>query len=143
MNLTEFQLVIGQTIMYCQLIENDVKYIYTLMQRGDFDKNYEAVKLCTLGNTLRYLEELDNEDGHPYISQADYDYLKKLANRRNHWCHETFTCFMYEPEFLESQEYKKECYKLNKDYVELKRVHEVLENIRVKLYNLRLKNRPN
>lgn len=110
------------------------------MQKGDFDKNYEAIKICTLGNTLRYLEELDNEDGHPYISQTDYDYLKKLANRRNHWCHETFINFMYEPDLLESPEYKKECYKLNKDYVELKRVHGVLEKIRLKLFSIRCGN---
>ena len=44
MTIEEFHCMLGQTIMYCQIIEHDVKMIFSAMFEGD------------MGNTLDMIE---------------------------------------------------------------------------------------
>lgn len=41
MTLDDFHFTLGQTIMYCQVIEHDVKRIYAAMHIGDYYENLE------------------------------------------------------------------------------------------------------
>ena len=141
MEFIQFQFLVGQTVMYCQIIENDIKLIYALLKNGDFKANLEEIKTTTLGKTIYELEELDNSDGRPYISSQDYEYLKKIAGWRNHWCHEAYVNFMYEPDYLHSDKYQRECYMLEKDNMELERVYMSVEKVRLNLYEIRKKTR--
>ena len=46
--LNEFHFLVGETLMFCQTVELDIKYIYAAMLKGDFDENYEEVEALTL-----------------------------------------------------------------------------------------------
>ena len=40
LTLDEFHFLLGQTIMYCQIIEGDIKHIYCAMRRGDMIEKF-------------------------------------------------------------------------------------------------------
>ena len=59
MELNEFHKLLGQTIMFCQTIENDIKIIYSAMLNGSFSQNLESVSRWPLGATIKQLKKLD------------------------------------------------------------------------------------
>ena len=132
-SLDEFHLLLGQTIMYCQIIEGDIKHIYCAMRKGDIFENFFMIEQqkWTLGETLVELQKLDYSDNRPYLSLEDYDYLRKLTRKRNHWCHESYINFVYLGEdFASSKEYQKECRRLIEDNQTLAEVYKKLEQVR-------------
>lgn len=133
LSLDEFHLLLGQTIMYCQIIEGDIKHIYCAMRKGDIFENFFMIEQqkWTLGETLVELQKLDYSDNRPYLSLEDYDYLRKLTRKRNHWCHESYINFVYLGEdFASSKEYQKECRRLIEDNQTLAEVYKKLEQLR-------------
>ena len=95
MTLDDFHYTIGQIIMYCQVIEHDVKRIYAAMHVGDFYENLDKIEKWSLGQTVQKLKELDFSGKNPYISANDYNFLKQMTEKRNHWCHQTYQNFLY------------------------------------------------
>ena len=96
MTLDDFHFLIGQTIMYCQIIEHDAKRIYAAMRVGDFYENLQIIDKWTLGKTVTELKKLDFSGKESYISASDYNYLKQMTKKRNYWCHQTYQNFMYD-----------------------------------------------
>lgn len=132
MNLDDFHLLVGQTIMYCQVIEHDIKRIYAAMHKGDYYDNLARVEKWPLGKCVQELKILDFSDNDPYISASDYNFLKQMTEKRNHWCHETYQEFLYNNQYLQSKEYANECHKLQRDNERLSSVCDALENVRIK-----------
>lgn len=132
MDLNKFHLLVGQTIMYCQIIEHDVKRIYAAMHKGDYYDNLATLEKWTLGKCVQELKALDFSDNDPYISASDYNFLKQMTEKRNHWCHESYQEFLYNKQFLQSKEYVHECRKLQRDNERLSSVCDALENVRIK-----------
>ena len=94
--LSEFHVVVGETLMECQRIEHDIKLIYAGMLKGDFEQNLNSIKNETLGAVLIELERLDNCDGNPYFKFADYKLLREIKNVRNWLAHKAYMDFMYD-----------------------------------------------
>ena len=134
MDINNFHAILGQTIMYCQIIENDIKLIYSAMLKGNMDDTFSKIKKekWTLGKTISELEQLDNSDGDSYFGNEDYKLLKQITKKRNHWCHETYIVFVYTENFGYSKEYQKECFQLNKDHDQLAELYKIVENVRLK-----------
>ena len=131
MTLDTFHCMIGQTIMYCQVIEHDAKRIYAAMHDGDFDENLAKTEKWSLGQTVQKLKELDFSDESHYISANDYNFLKQMTEKRNHWCHQTYQNFIYDKQYSQSQEYENECRKLERDNERLLNVCNALEEVRI------------
>lgn len=131
MTLDDFHFMIGQTIMYCQMIEHDVKYIYAAMHIGNFYENLDKIEKWSLGQTVQKLKELDFSGKSHYISASDYNFLKQMTVKRNHWCHQTYQNFLYNRQSLQSKEYAEECRNLECDNERLSKVCDALEKIRI------------
>lgn len=132
MELKEFHRMVGETVMYCQVIEHDVKRIYAAMLKGDYYDNLDKIEKWTLGQTVQKLKELDFSDKKPYISANDYNFLKQMSEKRNHWCHEGYQNFVYIKNFERSKEYAEECRKLQRDYERFSNIWQALEEVRIK-----------
>ena len=132
MDFNTFKIYHSETIMYFQLIEHDLKWIYSYMHKGDQYKTFDSLEKTTLGTLVTKLKDLDMSDGHPYISASDYNFLKQMTQKRNYWCHQSYVDFMYEEEFLHSNEYIKISEKLQHDHDKLKVVCDNVENVRLK-----------
>lgn len=131
MTLEDFHFLVGQTVMYCQIIEHDMKRIYAAMLKGDYYDNLHKVENWTLGKLVIELKKVDFSDNNPYISASDYNFLKQMKDKRNHWCHQAYQNFMYNEQFLYSKEYANECRKLQKDNERFSIVYKNLENLRI------------
>ena len=131
LRFNDFKVLHSEIIMWCQIIENDLKWIYSFMHRGNTDKNYKYIKNKSLGYIVNKLQELDNLDNNLYISNEDYEYLKMIKNKRNFWAHNCYIEFMYCDNFMESREYKSICEKLEEDHSRLKRIYELIENLKI------------
>lgn len=132
MDFNTFKLMYVSTMLFYQTIEHDIKFIYAYMHIGDINKHFAEIENKTLGQMIRILEKLDNEDHNPLISANDYNFLKQICDNRNHWAHKVFTEFLYGENWINTQAYKKQCAKLEKDYLRIKDASSILEKIRIK-----------
>lgn len=128
----DFHVLVGETLMYCQCIENDIKWIYAGMLRGDFDENYGTVSEKPFGTVLKKLEMLDNSDGNPHFSADDYDLLDEIRDIRNHWAHKAYINFVYKNNQREYDTcFLKEYRRLQNDHNRLKKLSDRIEKVRL------------
>lgn len=90
MDIDDFRITHSKVIECCQLIEDDLKLMFSYMHKGNIDKNYDSLKKSNLAKTINLLRKLDNSDNKPLISDEDYDFLKQMAKKRNYWCHQCY-----------------------------------------------------
>ena len=45
MDINYFHTKLGETLMYCQIIEHDIKFILAGMLKGDFDENFKKYRI--------------------------------------------------------------------------------------------------
>ena len=133
MDFNKFKNMYAELMMNYQAIEHDIKFIYYFMIDDQDENNeiWEEIRLYSLRKAIEKLRELDNSDDKPVLTDASYNLLMKLNGHRNHWAHETFQSFMYEDDFINSNEYHQECKKLKRDHDSLEGIYKQLEKIRV------------
>ena len=64
----------AETMMYYQVIEHDIKYLYAYMHDGEVRDNYSGIENKTLGQMINMLRDLDYSDNKPLISKGDYNF---------------------------------------------------------------------
>ncbi len=133
MDFKDFKLMVGDTIMLCQMIEHDIKLIYAGMRQGDIYENLDNIEKekWSLGQTIVELEQLDNSDNNPYFSHNDYRLLKRITYQRNLLCHKVFTTFLYSKDFINSKEYQKQSQQLLENNRSLKSLSEETQKIKI------------
>ena len=131
MDFNTYKIFHSETLMYYQLIEHDLKYIFAYMRKGNINDNFEKIENMTLGQMIKKLQDLDNSDGDPLISAGDYNFLSQIKDNRNLWAHSNFTEFIYKENFIYSKEYQRQCDKLKRDHDRVSRACAILENIRI------------
>lgn len=132
--LNNFHCLVGETIMFCQLIEHDLKLIYASMLKGKFEENLIEIEKDTFGLMIQKLEKLDYSDNKPLISKSDYRFLKQMSKKRNHWCHNTYVEFGYVTNYLYSNEFNREFQKLEIENQQFKSLQKTLQQIRFEAY---------
>jgi hypothetical protein len=127
MNRNEFHVMHSETIMYCQVIENDFKWIYSFLSQGQVLKNRERVDDNTFGQMVRELQGIENKNHTHFLNPSDYGYLKRMTERRNYWAHEAFVDFLYErPDPFACQKYEIVVSKLVTDH---QRFHDIFQKM--------------
>ena len=134
MSFRDFIYYVGEVIMYCQVIENDIKHIYDSMLNCDYKANfYNLLKeKMTLGQTIINLQELDYSDNDHFFNADDYEYLLKITSIRNHWAHSGYIKFIYLDNFPTSSEYEAESQRLKEDHDKLKEYYKIVNDTRKK-----------
>lgn len=134
LNFNDFKIYHSELIIYCQIIENDLKWIYSEFKIGKPENNYFNVERHNLGKIVTELKALDNSDGNPILSSQDYNYLKQMTQKRNYWCHGCFLEFIYRGHFENSSEYASVCRKLIKDHDRFLILQKSIEQIKLKYH---------
>lgn len=67
LNYNDFKIMHSEIIAFFQIIENDLKWIYSLMHVGNIEKNYDALENKNLGYIIKNLRELDYSDNKPVM----------------------------------------------------------------------------
>lgn len=130
--LNEFHFLVGETLMFCQTVELDIKYIYAAMLKGDFDENYEEVEALTLGQTLKRLKKLDYSDNDHFFTEEDYKLLEEITEKRNHIVHKTYQDFVYDKGYEYTKSYNKELRDLRAFHDRMSRLSDNVEEVRFK-----------
>lgn len=132
--LQPFHSLVGEILMYCQMIEHDVKEIYAYRAKGNYQDNLRllAEEKTTMGRTVTKLKELDRALAHPLFSQQDYDLLFQIVSKRNYYAHQAYLSFVYvigevEVDLAYEQAYKKASY----DKEKLSALYEAVEDVRL------------
>lgn len=133
MNYETFTFLHSETIKFCQIIEGDLKWIYSFLHIGDIYQTRDSLDTLGFGQIVKKLKQLDNSDGNPVLSASDYNFLGQMAQKRNYWCHECYRDFVYINSWEYSSEFTKVCNKLQKDHDKLQVVCRNVENLKLKL----------
>lgn len=135
MDFNKFQMLHSETIGYCQLLENDLKWIYSFITGGDIIETRDAVSKFAMGKIINVLKKIDKNSPKRLFSNKDYKYLRQLKSRRDYWCHQCYIDFLYEDNYLYSSQYKKCCSDLEEDNKWFYKVYKIVEKIKVDLNN--------
>lgn len=130
--LNEFHFLVGETLMFCQTVELDIKYIYAAMLKGDFDENCGEVEVLTLGQTLKRLKKLDHSDDDHFFTEEDYKLLEEITEKRNHVVHKTYQDFVYEKGYEWDKAYSKELHNHRAFHDRMSRLSDSVEDVRFK-----------
>lgn len=133
MDYKTFTYLHSETIKYCQIIEGDLKWIYSFLHVGNIYQTRDSLDTLTFGQIVKKLKQLDNSDGNPELSASNYNFLGQMAQKRNYWCHECYREFVYINNWENSFEYIKVCNKLQKDHDKFEVVCKNVENLKLKL----------
>ena len=132
MNYDTFTYLHSETIKYCQIIEGDLKWIYSFLHIGDIYQTRNSLGTLGFGQIVKKLKQLDNSDGNPVLSASDYNFLGQMAQKRNYWCHECYRDFVYTNNWEYSSDFQNVCNKLQRDHDKLKVVCRNVENLKLK-----------
>ena len=128
-----FKLIHCELIMEMQCIEHDLKLIYAYMHTGSVENNMKRVETMNLGAIIYELQELDNSDGNPDLSDDDYDLLHEIREFRNYWCHQCYIDYVYIQNDRERE------IAFQKVYSRLKNDEDHIYNLRKNVESFRLK----
>jgi len=132
-NQEKFHLLVGETIMFCQCIEHDIKVLYAGMLKGEFTRNFASVNRKGLGTVVKLLSDLDNSDGNPYLGCADYKLLADIATIRNHWAHQGYVEYIYETDKADAA-FTRQYNRLNNDHNRLQKLYRLVEQVRINFF---------
>lgn len=138
LEIQEFNLMLGETIMYCQTIEHDLKLLYAILCNDRLEKTMNRIDNWALGKTINELQQLDNSYNKPYLSKEDYKLLRGIAEDRNYLCHEIYRTFLYITNWYFSDEYQNACNKLISVHDDLDKISDIIQQVRLnasKIYN--------
>ena len=132
--IDDFKIMLGDTIMLYQVVENDIRIIRAQMRKGDPEQNLEEdkEKYKGMGQIIYALEELDKNNHPQFFGDDVYRNLKIISHFRNYYCHECAISFAYEKEFPNAN-FNNVFARLKRDHKELYSLFQGLENVKHKV----------
>ena len=134
MQIEDFHRLVGEVLMYCQCVEENIRRIYAQRMSGPYRLNLLRIEeeRLTMGQMVTKLKELDAELPHPLFEPADYDMLFTVVKKRNYYAHQVYLSFCY---ITGSEEEFNSCYQraadqLQKDHDTLYNLYEIVEEVR-------------
>lgn len=135
--IDDFKIMLGDTIMLYQVVENDIRIIRAQMRKGDPEQNLEEdkEKYKGMGQIIYALEELDKNNHPQFFGDDVYRNLKRISHFRNYYCHECAIEFVYESKFP-NPKFEEVFSKLKADHEELYNMFNGLEVVKQKVLNM-------
>ena len=135
--LEKFKILLGDTIMLYQVVENDMRIIRAQMRKGNPDDNLKEDKETYkgLGQIIYALEDLDKSSNPRFFADDFYRNLKRISHFRNYYCHECAITFVYETKFP-NPKFEEVYEKLEADHNELYNMFQGLEMVKNKVLNM-------
>lgn len=130
-----FKIMHSELIMYCQCIEYDLKRIFSAMSTGNFNNNMDMLETSNFGHTLTKLKRLDYSNGHPDLSESDYELLDQIREIRNYWCHQCYLDYVYiSDDYRRDSEFQRLSRRLSNERNRLYYIHKKIEKLYIENY---------
>ena len=135
MTFDNFRILHSEIMEYFQCIEYDLKRIYSGMSADDFDDCMDMLDTSNFGTVLSRLRKLDNSDGDPYLSDADYDLLDDIREIRNYWCHQCYIDFVYiQNDYERENRFQRLARQLDNEHNRVYKLHQKLETFYINTF---------
>ena len=87
MTLEEFRIAHSTLIEHYQFIEAHLEGIYASISGKSFADGIREVERDSLSGVVREIREAEKEKRLQVFTDAQYDGLRRIIERRNFWCH--------------------------------------------------------
>jgi hypothetical protein len=124
-----FSSLVGETLCYCQVIENDLTVIYSSLISDNYEEMVEKFDELSDKNFGFLLVKLE---GRHFLSKREAHLLNKMRVIRNYLCHDTYLSFIYLRDEKKDENMKKEYRKIHRYRTSLRKAAKTLEDIKVK-----------
>ena len=94
----EFRLAHSKIIEEFQWLEWSLKNMYANLIDGHYPECFDEVAEKPLGKLIEKLKDVENRNHTHYLTDEDYDNLRKVRDMRNYWCH---SCYVEGDGYLE------------------------------------------
>lgn len=134
LEINDFHRMVGEILMYCQCMEENIRRILAKRLPGPIGLNILRIQeqKMTMGQMVTKIKELDRELPHPLFEEEDYDMLFEVVRKRNYYAHQIYISFCYltgdDEEFHSC--YARASNEVLNDHEKLYRLYEVVEEVR-------------
>lgn len=96
MNKDEFRIIHSMVIEHYQFIERELEGIYTALSGKHFYMGLKDVETFSINKVIRMVQEQERIHHRKIISNAEYEELKSICQRRNFWTHNCYTGMVFD-----------------------------------------------
>jgi len=96
MNLKEFREAHSEIMEHYQFIERELEGIYAALSGKYFYVGLKDVENFSISNVIRMIQEQERIHDKKIISDAEYEDLKSICQRRNFWTHNCYTQMVFD-----------------------------------------------
>ena len=133
LKLDDFKIYHSELVCCCQLLENDLKWIYSFITGCNIQQTRDSLDKANMGRVIKILKKIDIKGNKNIFSDEDYEYLLEIKDIRNYWCHQCYIDFLYKNNFRYTEEYSNASTRLISDHKRLHYVYKIVENIKLNL----------
>ena len=94
----EFRIAHSKIIEEFQWLEWTLKNMYANLIDGHYPECFDEVAEKPLGKLIEKLKDVESKKQTSYLTDEDYNNLKKVKDMRNYWCH---SCYVEGDGYLE------------------------------------------
>lgn len=96
MNLKEFRIAHSEVMEHYQFIERELEGIYATLSRKSLYMGLKDVENFSISKVIRMVQEQEKIHKKKIISDAEYEELKSVCQRRNFWTHNCYTEMVFD-----------------------------------------------
>ncbi len=91
MTLEEYRIKHSLLIEQYQWIEFDLEGLYAALSEEPFYKALQEIERDSIGGVVREIQKIEDQQNITVFSEAEYQELDQIRERRNFWCHVCYT----------------------------------------------------
>ncbi len=91
MTLEEYRIKHSLLIEQYQWIEFDLEGLYAALSEEPFCKALQEIEKDSIGGVVREIKKIEDQQNITVFSEAEYQELDEIRERRNFWCHVCYT----------------------------------------------------
>ena len=134
MNLNEFRITHSTVMEHYQFIERELEGIYAALSGKRFYAGLIDVEKFSINKIIRMIQEQEKIHGKIVISDAEYEELKYICQRRNFWTHNCYTTMVFDRK-TEGPKKETDIKQLYADIRNAEQMRELLSNRKIELFN--------
>ena len=96
MSIEKFRLLHSTIIEHYQFIEFHLEGLYAKICEKDFVAGLDDVKKTNIHRILQEIRKIEKEEQVSIFSVLEYERIEKICERRNFWCHNCYTDFVFD-----------------------------------------------
>ena len=132
MNLQQFRIAHSEVMEHYQFIERELEGIYAALSGKHFYIGLKDVENFSISNVIRMVQEKIHDK--KIISDAEYESLKSICQRRNFWTHNCYTEMVFDRK-TGGPKKETDVKQLYDDIRNAEQMRELLFNRKIELFN--------